>query len=144
MPNLDSYYQPDFSHRNKPKASRRSTAPQYDIGLDGVPVRSSGNPVLPGQPGGEPTAYAQHGGGTTYYDTADGRSVYRSNGVEYDRVTGQQVFTSNTTGESVTHDGAFSLSKDGGSNGYKGTNSRNTDNQIVSSGTQVWKVPAIV
>jgi hypothetical protein len=139
MPSLDSYYQPDFSHRNKPKASRRSTAPQYDIGLDGVPVRTSGNPVRP--TGGEPTAYAQHGGGTEYYDTADGRSVYKSNGVEYDRATGQQVFTSNTTGESVTHDGAFSLSKDGGPNGYKGTNSRNTDNQIVSSGTQVWKVP---
>ena len=60
MPSLDSYYQPDFSHRNnKPKASTPSTAPQYSIGLDGVPTRTSGNPVSPtgGVMGGLPTDY---------------------------------------------------------------------------------------
>jgi hypothetical protein len=57
MPSLDSYYQPDFSHR-KPKASKPSTAPQYEIGLDGVPVRTS-NPSNPtgGIMGGLPTDY---------------------------------------------------------------------------------------
>ena len=42
MPSLDSYYQPDFSHRNKKKNTPASSATQYDIGLDGVPVVTSG------------------------------------------------------------------------------------------------------
>ncbi|MGI9554329.1 MAG: hypothetical protein ACR2M6_00010 [Vampirovibrionia bacterium] len=101
----------------------------------------SGNPVRPSQPDGEPTAYAQHGGGTTYYESADGRSVYNLGGVNYDYATGQQVFRNKATSESITHDGAFSVSKAGGTRGYEGTNYRNTDDQIVGSGTQVWKVP---
>ena len=53
MPSLDSYYQPDFSHRSKPKSPSRSSAPQYDIGLDGVPVVTSGGGGggLSGRPG---------------------------------------------------------------------------------------------
>lgn len=48
MPSLDSYYKPDFSHRkNTPQKSSRPSAPQYEIGLDGVPVRSSGGNGLP-------------------------------------------------------------------------------------------------
>ena len=59
MPSLDSYYQPDFSHRNNKPRSKTSTAPQYEIGLDGVPVRTSGNPVSPtgGVMGGLPSDY---------------------------------------------------------------------------------------
>jgi hypothetical protein len=48
MPSLDSYYKPDFSHRkNTPQTSSRSSAPQYEIGLDGVPVRRTGGNGLP-------------------------------------------------------------------------------------------------
>ena len=60
MPSLDSYYQPNFSHRNnKPKASLPSTAPQYSIDLNGMPIRTSGNPVSPtgGVMGGLPSDY---------------------------------------------------------------------------------------
>lgn len=48
MPSLDSYYKPDFSHRkNTPQTSSRSSAPQYEIGLDGVPVRTKSKPNPP-------------------------------------------------------------------------------------------------
>ena len=140
MPSLDSYYQPDFSHKKNKPRSTPSTAPQYSIGLDGVPVRANSNPVRPSQAGGEPTAYAQHSG-TTYYQLPDGRDVYQtSGGATYDRASGQQVGISTTTGESGVHDGAFSA-RPGGFNAYKGTNLRNEDNQVIEKGTQVWKVP---
>ena len=60
MPSLDSYYQPDFSHKaRRPSSNQRVSAPQYDIGLDGVPVVTSGNPVSPtgGIMGGLPSDY---------------------------------------------------------------------------------------
>ena len=141
MPSLDSYYQPDFSHRkNKPRTSKPSTAPQYDIGLDGVPIRTSGNPVRPSQADGEPTAYAQHSG-TMYYDMSDGRSVYQTpDGTIYDRKGGQQVFVQDKTGETMTYDGAFSATP-GSSDAYVGTNGKNIDGQTILEGTQVWKVP---
>jgi len=60
MPSLDSYYQPDFSHKTRRSSNnQRVSAPQYDIGLDGVPVLTSGNPVSPtgGIMGGLPSDY---------------------------------------------------------------------------------------
>jgi hypothetical protein len=54
MPSLDSYYQPDFSHRSKPKKTAVSSAPQYEIGLDGVPVLTNRTIQPTSRPNGVP------------------------------------------------------------------------------------------
>ena len=100
----------------------------------------SSNPIRPSQPSGEPTAYAQHAG-TEYRQTSDGRDVYVTNGVSYDRATGQQVARPHGSDETGIHDGAFSYTPEDKFDAYKGTSIRNQDNQSIYEGTQVWKVP---
>ena len=50
-------------------------------------------------------------GGTRYSTLPDGRQIYRSGGISYDRKSGQQVFFDVDTDKPYTHDEGFSLTK---------------------------------